>query len=46
MSCPATRRSPTADKNGDTILCVKDVPDTSGHLGPLVFNVVDNTANH
>jgi hypothetical protein len=34
------------DKNGDTILCVKDKPDTPGHLDTWVWNVVDNTANH
>ena len=34
------------DKNGDTQLCVKDKPDTAGHLGSWVWNVVDNTANH
>lgn len=34
------------DKNGDDVLCVKDVPDTPGHLGSWIFNVVDNIANH
>jgi hypothetical protein len=34
------------DKNGDTRLCVKDLPDTPGHLGTWVWNVVDNTSNH
>lgn len=33
------------DRNGDGSLCVKDLPDTAGHLGSWVFNVVDNTAN-
>lgn len=33
------------DKNGDDILCVKDLPDTKGHLGTWVFNVIDNTSN-
>lgn len=33
------------DRNGDGSLCVKDLPDTPGHLGSWVFNVVDNTAN-
>lgn len=34
------------NKNGDAYLCVKDLPDTKGHLGNWVWNVVDNTANH
>jgi hypothetical protein len=34
------------DKNSDTKLCVKDKPDTPGHLGSWVWNVVDNTSNH
>ena len=34
------------DKNGDGNLCVKDKPDTPGHLGSWVWNVVDNTSNH
>ena len=34
------------DKNGDGSLCVQDVPDTKGHLGTWIFNVVDNTSNH
>jgi hypothetical protein len=34
------------DKNGDTRLCVKDLPDSPGHLGTWVWNVVDNTSNH
>jgi ABC-type sugar transport system substrate-binding protein len=33
------------DKNGDGSICVKDVPDTKGHLGTWIFNVVDNTSN-
>jgi hypothetical protein len=33
------------DKNGDGSLCVKDLPDTNGHLGTWIFNVVDNTSN-
>lgn len=34
------------DNNGDTMLCVKDLPDTAGTLFGWIFNVVDNTANH
>lgn len=34
------------DRNDDGSLCVKDLPDTAGHLGSWVFNVVDNTSNH
>ena len=32
------------DKNGDGSICVKDVPDTNGHLDTWIFNVVDNTS--
>lgn len=32
------------NKNDDKYLCVKDLPDTPGHLGGWIFNVVDNTA--
>ena len=34
------------DRNDDGLACIKDLPDTSGHLGSWVFNAVDNTANH
>ncbi len=34
------------DKNGDTNLCASDLPDTPGHLGSWIWNVVDNTSNH
>jgi hypothetical protein len=33
------------DKNGDRLICVKDLPDTRGHAGGWVFNVVDNTSH-
>jgi hypothetical protein len=33
------------DKNGNTWLCVKDLPNTPG-LPVIVFNIVDDTANH
>ena len=36
----------TYDRNDDTILCVKDLPDNPGTLGGWIFNVVDNTSNH
>jgi hypothetical protein len=32
------------DKNGDNLVCVKDLPDTPGSPS-FVRNVVDNTAN-
>ena len=34
------------DKNGDTILCIGDKPDTPGHLDTWVWNATDNTSNH
>ena len=34
------------DANDDLHACVKDLPDTPGHLGGWIFNVVDNTSNH
>lgn len=33
------------DRNSDSNICVKDLPDTPGHLDTFVFNVVDNTSN-
>ena len=33
------------DKNNDGLVCIKDLPDTPGHLGGWVFNAIDNTAN-
>ena len=36
----------TFDRNADGHVCVKDVPDTNGHLGSWVFNITDNTSNH
>ncbi len=36
----------TFDKNGDGLVCIMDLPDTPGHLGAWVFNVVDNAAAH
>ena len=32
------------DKNGDGRVCVMDLPDTPGHYGAWVFNVIDNAA--
>ena len=34
------------DKNLDDRLCIKDLPNTPGHLDSWIFNVVDNTSNH
>lgn len=34
------------DKNTDSMICVKDLPDTPGTLDGWIFNVVDNTSNH
>ena len=34
------------DRNHDDQLCVKDLPNTPGHLDSWIFNVVDNTSNH
>ncbi len=33
------------DRNNDGMLCIMDLPDTPGHFGTWVFNVIDNTAN-
>lgn len=33
------------DRNDDGLACIKDLPDTSGHLGTWVFNAIDNTSN-
>lgn len=35
----------TFDKNHDGLVCIKDLPDTPGHLGAWVFNAIDNTAH-
>jgi hypothetical protein len=34
------------DRNLNTLLCVKDLPDTKGHLDTWVFNVIDDVSNH
>ena len=34
------------NRNGDAYLCIKDLPNTPGHLDTWVFNVTDNTSNH
>ncbi len=34
------------NRNGDPYLCIKDLPNTPGHLDTWVFNVTDNTSNH
>ena len=34
-----------SDKNANTRLCVKDLPDTAG-LPVFVFNIVDDVSNH
>lgn len=36
----------TFDKNHDAIVCVMDLPDTPGHLGGWIFNVIDSAAAH
>lgn len=33
------------DRNDDGLACIKDLPDTAGHLGSWVFNAIDNTSN-
>ncbi len=34
-----------SDKNGNTRLCIKDLPETPG-LPVFVFNIVDDVSNH
>ena len=33
------------DANNDGHVCILDVPDTRGHQGPVLFNIVDNTSH-
>jgi hypothetical protein len=35
----------TIDANDDGSVCVMDGPDTPGHLGAWLFNVIDNTSH-